>query len=209
MRIRNYLLICLLALISCTENNEEIIKEVLIPLSVGNEWIYESSKPSSSIIKEQTQTIVKDTSVLIDGESYKAYILIAYENITDENKFNIYWGHDSEGNLIQYGGKYLGSSVIDKSIQFKKDVSAGDSWNYNHIIYSGDEGLVARSSNIECINTDTLITTKAGNFNCVHLKEGSMFEYFVDSEIGIIKRILLNDGEISSEISLKEYSINE
>lgn len=201
---------------SCTKDDEVLKKDVFYPLSVGNKWTYEIYNANNNLsTEEQFFSVVKDTILISESELYEAFIVETYTTSEDNYKWKIFQGHDSNSNLVQYGAQVQGASIIDKSIQFRKNVKTGDSWNYNHLVYNEEDGIRSDVNEMECIKLDTTITTKAGTFTCIKYydkfkrRESSNEKnlYYINPEVGLIRYTLIYNGKVLIETSLKEYHI--
>ncbi|MGQ1948693.1 hypothetical protein ACT3CD_16500 [Geofilum sp. OHC36d9] len=210
-------LVFILILASCSKDDDVVIKkEIFFPLSVGNEWKYDIFNVNAEQnLSEHTFSVAKDTSISKDNKEYNFFVVESYRSSNQENNWNIFWGHDDDGNLLQYGARVNATSIFDMSIQYKKNVNVGDIWNYNHLIYNEEDGLRAEANEIECVQLDTIIETSAGEFTCIkYYDKFKRYEeddekrfFYVDPKVGLIKFTLIYNGEIESEMSLKEYSI--
>ncbi|GAF05832.1 hypothetical protein [Saccharicrinis fermentans] len=217
MKYRIYQLLSLMFIVtSCTKDDEVLKKDVFYPLSVGNKWTYEIYNANNNLsTEEQFFSVVKDTILISESELYEAFIVETYTTSEDNYKWKIFQGHDSNSNLVQYGAQVQGASIIDKSIQFRKNVKTGDSWNYNHLVYNEEDGIRSDVNEMECIKLDTTITTKAGTFTCIKYydkfkrRESSNEKnlYYINPEVGLIRYTLIYNGKVLIETSLKEYHI--
>ncbi len=203
---------------SCSkdDNDVKINKEIFFPLSVGNVWKYDIFNVNAEQnTSEHTFSVAKDTSISKDNKEYNFFVVESYRSSNQENKWNLFWGHDDDGNLLQYGARVNATSIVDMSIQYKRNVTVGDIWNYNHLIYNEEDGLRAEANEIACVQLDTIIETSAGEFTCIkYYDKFKRYEeddekrfFYVDPKVGLIKFTLIFNGEIESEMSLKEYSI--
>ena len=220
MKLRAYqVLLFVLVMTSCSKDEDEITKkDFFYPLSIGNEWTYDLyTNKDGADSDEHIFSVVKDTSIIVQSETCDAFVVESYRASNHDDKWNVFWGHDSEGNLIQLGARVQSSSIIDKSIQYKKDAVVGDFWNYNHFVQNEDNTFTAESYEMECIQIDTVITTKAGSFNCIKYydkfkrweDEDEKRFYYINPQIGLVKFSLIYNGEIEIEMSLKEYFIED
>jgi hypothetical protein len=199
---------------SCSKESDEIvINKKFYPLAVGNTWYYDIEENGNQDADEHKISVVKDTIINIDLETYNSYVVESYRISNLDKKWNFYWGHDNEENLIQYGASLGGFSIIDKSIQFKKNPSVGDNWSNSHLILTSGIGFRAELNNIECVQIDTFINTKAGLFGCIkYYDKFKRFEYedekrfyYINPKVGLIKFTLISNGEIETEWTLKKY----
>jgi hypothetical protein len=211
-------IVFILIFTSCSKDDDDVIinKEIFFPLSVGNEWKYDIFNVNAEQnTSEHTFSVAKDTSISKDNKEYNFFVVESYRSSNQENKWNLFWGHDDDGNLLQYGARVNATSIVDMSIQYKRNVTVGDIWNYNHLIYNEEDGLRAEANEIACVQLDTIIETSAGEFTCIkYYDKFKRYEeddekrfFYVDPKVGLIKFTLIFNGEIESEMSLKEYSI--
>lgn len=206
-------------LTSCSKEGDELINvDKFYPLSIGNKWTYEVyTSREGSISEEQVFTVKKDTSIIIQEESFNAFIVESYRTSEEDLKWNIFQGHDINGNIVQYGARVQSASIIDKSIQYKKNPETGDVWNFSHLVYNEEDGIIAEVNEMQCIQNDTIITTVAGTFSCIKYYDkfkrwedsNEKHFYYVNPKIGLIKYSLISEGNILVETSLKEYLIIE
>lgn len=218
MKFRIYhILLFAFIITSCSKEEDNIIKmDTFYPLSVGSKWTYEIFKANDGLTAdEHIFSVVKDTLINIQTESYKAFVVESFSTSGEEPKWNIFQGHDADGNLIQYGARFQDAVIIDKSVQYKKDAEIGDFWNYNHPVHSEGKGIKVYGNEMRCVQLDTIIHTKAGTFSCIKFydtfkrRENANEKnfYFINPKVGLIKYSLIWDDEVLLELSLKEYNI--
>lgn len=199
--------------ISC-ENKETNKESPLIPLSVGNYWIYENyrygSYPKMEIVKNE----IKDF-ITIAGQS--GYIQEGYINGDLISLVN----NDEEGNYIY--SFFDSNKLITKSTLFKKNPKKGEKWISKSIVFSNGDysNYDVVDEEITCIHSDTIINTPIGDFNCIGFsyhpggfKNGypaHTFIHFITDGIGIVKLIHYehegNKKTLFKENILSDYHI--
>ncbi len=156
-------------------------KTEIVPLSVGNVWIYQNYKLDSNgtIIKEYYDTlrVIKDT--IIDGTIWYTY-------------------YAPSGDLW-----------FQNNVNGSRDYSIlHPTWDLNCAIYkfpgkAGDEFLNSGPGSKKIDSTDAIYITKIGSFKCFKYIDNYSFgkgaDYYVSPGIGLVSRILYNRTETSNE----------
>ncbi len=168
-------IILITILFNCSKNskspNEALNTDKIIPLVIGNNWIYAPFNSSGDTSK-----------VTISGQmtiTYKGSEIEVYTSIGGELSNGI-WDDEPDKRLIQvesdgfyeYGELDINDSLkygpLEKKLIAKYPVNVGDKWSYiawywNWNINDNDTTTVR----VECISTNEILNTSAGNFDCI------------------------------------------
>jgi len=164
--------IALIALMpSCEkETNEPLKINVLMPLSTGNSWTYKGTRLGSS---EKIDTMVTSIGEKITIKGQTGFLFPQGEM----PHHTVFLGiNDAEGNLKSIGGFSDVDTLIVPSIQYKINAAKGEKWEFTSVSVTYNEGTFDQDVlTIECLSTDTLVTTPLGTFHC------KLFEHFRNS----------------------------
>jgi len=200
--------ISFLTFISCEKDkNNSSNKIELIPLKTGNTWTYENYRSNTLI---NTSLIQTGDYININGN--KGYKFISGDYPLHET-FIV--DNDIDGNFVTIGGYSDTDSLFAPSINYKRNASKGDSWNYQEISVSDESGIFKMSLiKVYCTNTDTLIDTRKGTFNCKvykwspNLGEDDFLEY-ISENVGIVKTEHFENNKLFTFMILLDYKINK
>jgi|GEM_PF-4498743 len=177
-----FLVVLFVFLNSCNDSPTKPFQKIeIVPLSVGNVWIYQNRKLDSNgtIIKEYFDTIrvIKDT--IIDGTRWYTYF---------EPSSDLWYQND------EYG--YRNYTILYPT------------WYHYYALYkfpgkSGEEFEGFGRKKID--STDAIYITKIGSFKSFKYIDndkysfGKFADYYVSPGIGLVCRILYNKTETSEE----------
>ncbi|MDL1867658.1 hypothetical protein FBR06_10600 [Betaproteobacteria bacterium PRO4] len=155
---------------------EELNTDVLVPLTVGNWWRYEtttyrlgSNEPGRK--DSSMWRIHADTLLTYEGQSFTAAISGWYyekEDIVHDTRW--LYINDSAGLNIG-GGITSHDTMITKYIERKYPVNVGDAWEFQELLYGifQGQGKFAFSEytvHVSCLATDQPFETSVGVFQC-------------------------------------------
>ncbi len=212
-----------LFLMSCNSGTEPPVDEnsgPIIPLAVGNYWVYQeySLNSDGSIDTDIVHDllagfIITDTlSVSLNGDKLKTFQCSMYgppDYISSKTRL-IYSGKDG----IYYAGITIEDSVTMSfnDLVFKYPANKGDetlAHTFYHNIY-GNSGNVPDYivTTYTCVSTDSLFSTPVGDFRCVVYKLKLMLDdifylgdiyYFFKPTLGLVGMIEMPYSYISDE----------
>ncbi|MGA2296122.1 MAG: hypothetical protein ABSG15_01060 [FCB group bacterium] len=155
--VRVLFLTSILGCKSCTKSDSPVsptISGVLIPLKIGNKWIYQDKQfdnPINPKIGKDTLYIIKDT--IINGETW--YIPYGEINIPCINR--------SDGFYSMLPDSLQNFNI---TLLFKYPANIGDMWN------TGDSN---REGNYTLLSKNDTVTVTAGTFICYKYQSESQF----------------------------------
>jgi len=212
------LLFIIFILFSCsdspTESKDEPSKDEIFPLSIGNEWVYVDSIPTSLgwQIDSSKISIVDSSTIYFDGDSIKTFHM--FDGFNYSWRYSKSWlvANDSAG-FSYYGTNYwIRDNVIGKSLIYKYPVMAGESWQAL-IFFAGFSSV---PSDVICLSTNEKFNTPLGDMEC-HLyrypvidMDSYSFEYvYVKKGLGIVGYIRKSvDGISHRKGTLKSFVVN-
>ncbi len=224
------LLIPIFFILSCklfySEENEidntEVNENVLLPLQKGNYWVYETSHYTEGVLdSHSTSTAIETIEDIIkynyEGDDYNiAVSSIRLGNYPPNSSHWLQW-NGTKG-LYFFGGISHSDSLIEKQLQYKYPVKAGDSWETNIFEYDGSTGtfyVLDEKIKIECITTDTEYITNIDTFACIkyHFKMRlfddivlqSDFYFYFSPNIGKIVYEIYDEAKLVFRAELIDY----
>lgn len=195
---RLLLLVSLLLIISCSKDKSTnpSNSEVVVPLTIGNEWIYVELDDDLNIEEWSKQSVIENRTINLNNQDIDVAVLADYskDSIYDawelHNGRNLY-KNNSDG-LYYYGFIDEGENGTKDSIYFleetlkvKYPVNVGDSWVWQ----SGLEWT--------CIAVDEEISLPAGDFSCIVIRANISHE----DEWYIYRYYCINVGLVASYYS--------
>ena len=211
-----YFVLFTLIIVSCKDNSVEPIEcEPLIPLRVGNYWLYQNyllDPDSGSITHPEYSS--KDGFIINDslsqsmlGSNFISYhISICGEDLKpiDDTNYLLYGGSKliyQNNNGFYYSGIVRKDTIVMQfnDLVFPYPATKGKSTN-GHVFYYS---TIGNGSNVPdeiitqytCVSTDSLFTTPLGDFRCIVYKMAwqdfeSLFRddvyYFIKPGLGIV-----------------------
>ena len=193
---------------SCAKEKNETDTSVIFPLNVGNVWSYvdttfhynthEIEVGSSSMRFDYFYTVG-------DFSGYSPISVVKGNPVTFLNS-------DSDGNLEEY--LFQSDSLIFSTIHFKKNAEKGDKWKFKTADYiNGDYTKVTISeSEMECIVSDTTISTPKGKFVCKGYKSSpnggrDTFISYLSENIGLIVTLHYEGKNLFQKSTLIDYYV--
>ena len=212
----------ILSMLSCKESNNstevDILNgKVLMPLSVGNYWIYADSSftDSGSKVDSLKLGISGKKTITYNNKDVVVYFWNWYNHdFSTLSPYYWYIANESEG-LVNYG--YAIDNVGDKrdtilrSIWYKYPVSVNESFKRYSIGYAPPSFSVNELT-YTCLSTNATIKTPAGNFSCYLYKciqpSGYFSEIYYYPGIGYVAAVFKNSSnKVTSNLSLMRYKI--
>lgn len=217
-------------IIGCNKDNNPVGSDlieisVIMPLKVGNKWIYSNStfSKNDSLISVDTiqLCITGKSTILFNGDSLDVYYWNWIDKVTNvPNDYKWLVCNESDG-LFFYGLKYLDSSfVLGRNLMYKYPVTTGESWDAEiyspqldgdgnflgiatpfkilMICYSTDEGYKTVFGEMDCIVNHYQLFPRIGNFDYYfYFKENVGYVGYIEKFHGIvIKKRLLRSYEL-------------
>lgn len=193
---------------SCGKDENEVKPSVIFPLNVSNVWTFVDTTfhYSSHDIEIDTSKIMFDYFYEIDNFSgYSPIPIVKGNPISLLNT-------DSDGNLEEY--LFKSDSLIFKTIHFKKNANKGDKWTFKTADYmNGDYTKVTiLELEMECISSDTTISTPKGAFLCKGYKYSvndgkDTFISYLSENIGLIVTLHYEGNNLFQKSTLLDYYV--
>ena len=206
-KTKNYcfhFLLIVFIFISCEKNSIEKKQNCLIPLKVGNKWIYQEIKEYSKRI----DTITLSVTSKIEINGYEGFI---FDDGYDSD-IHFLCKNNKEGDFICIGGYSNVDTLIVNSVGFKYNVKKGDSWGHNSAILDFEsETFEKRTFEIKCIAHDTLIEIANKKYKLYEKspnKGKDIFRHFISDNIGEIKQEHYELGKLFACRELIDYKLN-
>lgn len=141
----------------------------LMPLTVGNEWVYiDSSFSSTTAVATDTifHRISDETDITIDEQTYPVRLL-TFPNDTTLSRMNFRkpLKNDPDG-LWEFGAMTTYDTLTYRHLFLKYPTAAGDT-STMLIILLGDYNRVVDTVTVKTISIDSVFHTPAGSFECI------------------------------------------
>jgi hypothetical protein len=216
--------------IGCSKDKNPVGSDLIeideiMPLEVGNKWIYIDSTFSTndSLISVDTiqLCITGKSTILFNAESLDVYYWIwndKYKNIPEDYKWLV--RNESDG-LCFYGLKYLdSSSVLGRSLMYKYPVTTGEEWEADLYSFNLDgEGNFLGFSNpfgifMNCYSTNERYKTALGEMDCIVYyyqffpRPGNYeYYYYFKKNLGYVGYIVKFRGVVIRKRILRSYEL--
>lgn len=190
--VRKGFLVAIIVLVSCDDGIQDVSDNQIYPINTNNTWTYRRTAMRS------TETVSCDTIKLKVEEPIKVYGMSCFKclNIEIKSIYNLV-GNDREGNYLTYGYLDDSTSMIVKSVKFKRNAKKDDQWSYRSLYFDWYSGSSPYTYTIKCISTDTLIQTPNYQMYCM------AFQYFID-DVEFVNYLSDNVGIVKTEINLND-----
>lgn len=224
MRIHYLLIIVVLSvlLLSCEKDNGPLasspfrqmnFNENIIPLAVGNQWVYIDSTFGGSIYVDSTCYCIIDKGVVeYQSRSYRVFYRAVLDYATLEfSDLSWLFANTSDGINCFGGVNSQGNSFLTKTLFLKYPVNVGDTWNELSICYRDNEFWICDTIARTVVSVDELFMTPAGNFHCCvysRLFENDTVLDYYSVNIGHVGQIIKHEGNIYQKSVLKSYKIH-
>ncbi|HEY4612495.1 MAG TPA: hypothetical protein VII11_05895 [Bacteroidota bacterium] len=165
-----------LFVLSCEKNDNPVgddKADVIMPLTVGNQWSFIDSTFSTSgafVRRDSSRLgITGTTSIQYGGATVQVF---------QWNWFNIQTGvadpwkwltcNEPDGRYVYGGQSAKGTFVLSKSLSEKFPVTVGDTWLRYNIITTGDSTFKVRDTLLmRCTALEEPFNTSAGTLKCI------------------------------------------
>ncbi len=175
----------------------------LIPLAVGNEWVYEKTGDGGSPV--YTERVIG--SILRNGQSW--FLVRGGEDPgqRDSDEDWEYWtGNTAEGNAdVEYSiaNETMQGVFSEPFVYFRYPVGAGET-------YQLDDDL----TEIQVVAVDARVTVPAGEFECILYQERLadtpddeyMGSWWVCPGVGVVRSEWIHEGEVTVDV-LRSYEL--
>ena len=157
-----------------TDNEKQTPVADIVPLAVGNTWVYVDSvfyRPDSVGTGSTEVNIVGKRSVANGSDSVTVYLLNV-KNIFSGNPgpLNVYVRNVGHSNYT-YGAEETGASFIDVSQHLRWPAKKGDEY-FTHFVgfktENGNRVPALDTIKVVVVNPDTTCSAPAGTFKCIH-----------------------------------------
>jgi hypothetical protein len=222
--IRNHLLVSVFLVVmgsSCDlfNNEQNIVSGELIPLAVGNYWVYETTYLDALIdtihyeVSHKLEVPIGDTSYTAFAANFVPF---------PEGLEPYYWlRRNGDHGIYKMGGISNTDTLFTNEVEYKLPSEVGETIQTPQISFSYDrfEFYVSDTLNITLIDDNRKIITPAGTFECYvynfQLDAGddvlSDFDYylFYSPGVGLVKQEERGERRqnIITEMTLMEYRI--
>lgn len=210
MKNLNFILLLLVAIsmFSCKKNDDNPAISALIPLKTGNTWTYVDSTFHTSYVNV-------DTSILSIGDFVNIVGSSGFKMNSFDNSFHITFlgNNDEAGNFINIGGYSDKDTTLTSSIQYKKDAKKGDSWIFQEVDVNPENGIFQNIPlTMTCLNADTTIVTKIGQFKCKVFSYTpdngrDVMYHYISEGIGVIKSTHFEDNKLFATSTIIAYKL--
>lgn len=220
--------ICLLFLISmigCNKNESPVSPDntaanagVILPLAVGNEWIYIDSVFTAAGTPESIDTvklgISGKTNIVYQGKSVEVFYWNWYDgNQPDELKWLC---RNEDGGCYSYGLQMANNKFLPGKTQWLKyPVNVGDSWEMVSYAVTDSTTYTVDTILYSCRSVTEKFKTLKGEMEC-HVyysrsdAEGHKYEQFMyfAKNVGYVGFIYKVDDVINEKYTLLSYSFS-
>ncbi len=208
-------------------NEDSSLKELLvpqnelIPLEVGNYWVYEQWFLDPSNKDTVREEVIGTRQIIAEDIIVNAFETVRFRydtRPTDDALFSLK-ANGIDGHFFLGGWAKVDSLYINNR-RYKYPAEVGETWESRQILFDTDikEYKIGNTRTIELIDTNRTITTSAGVFeNCYvykHQDYNPLFPYFqfvfIKPGIGIVggETIASNDTtDLAGQYFLMEYKI--
>ncbi len=132
----------------------------LVPLQVGNYWVYNVYDSLGEPVGQQTLGITGSQMITHSGTTYEVLHWNWYEDLNTPSSSYILVRNGEEGLwAMGYYDSFNDTLVVDPQLAAKYPAAIGDSWSYVDVEF-GETYIY------ECVSTDQTISTPAGSFSC-------------------------------------------
>lgn len=147
---------------------EVLNTDVLVPLTVGNWWKYETTRMVSGNKDSSMWRVHADTSLTYEGQTFSAAISGWYYE-KDSTVRDTRWLYMNDGSGLNIvGGISSHDTLVTKYVERKYPANVGDAWEFQVLeydIYQRKFGLYD-TLRVICLATDQPFETPAGIFQC-------------------------------------------
>lgn len=212
----------LIVFAGCKKDDSPVSQDtsaVLMPLSVGNQWVYVDSIFTESgaldIVDTVTLGITGKRTVVYEGKNVEVfYWNWIYKGVADQ----LIWlcRNESDG-LNSYGLQASESNyVLKKSQWLKFPVNVGESWkNYSFVYSDSTKTFTADTSLYTCTSVNEKVKTAKGEYECYSyllrrvFPEGTYEIYmYMSKNVGYVGLVTKINGVIREKYSLLSTSGN-
>jgi hypothetical protein len=155
-------------------------------MNIKNTWTY-----ADTIFHYFSHTIELDTLVY----KFEYYNCIngycGYSNYPIDINYPVSFANsDTQGNLVEIG--MSPDTLLYKSVYIKKNAIKGEKWTFKSAVYTNSDytHFIIRELEMTCTNTDTLVHTPKGSFNCKAYSyspaSGHTFIQYLSENVGVV-----------------------
>ncbi|WP_439182266.1 TapB family protein [Carboxylicivirga taeanensis] len=172
---------------SCQKDTITDHAKALLPLHENNSWTYQQTWENYAT--EYIDTIINEIGKKTIISGFEGY---AYNIGERPHNATFLINKDIDGNLILVGGISDVDTLLVSSTYYKYDAKKGESWAVDNVQLNENGSFLSRTLLVTCLNSDTLITTPSGTFNCIAFEQSpnageNVFRYYFAKNIGIVK----------------------
>ncbi|MDA3843508.1 MAG: hypothetical protein PF588_03950, partial [Candidatus Kapabacteria bacterium] len=126
------------------------IKSIIIPIAVGNEWVYHVTFPGSKYAP-QTQTVeIGEITELMYYNTGEQYYIDAYSTIINDTKSFRYYLLCDEAVTVAEIGNETNKAIISSMTIYEKFSKGRVDPNNDQLIWAGIEQIKTVAGNFEC-----------------------------------------------------------
>lgn len=213
------LLILIVSFSACGlfENEKDPLSGDLVPLEVGNYWVYETTY--LDVLKDTIRyEVTAKVEVPIGDTSYTAYAANFVPFPEDLEPY--FWlRRNGEQGLYSMGGISEADTLFINKVEYKLPSEVGETFQTPQISFSYDqlEFYISDTLSITLVDDDREIVTPAGTFECYVFKfpvsngdDVPRWDYYLyySTGVGLVAQIATSEGEpenIKQEMYLMNY----
>ncbi|MFC1482102.1 hypothetical protein ACFL6E_07670 [Candidatus Neomarinimicrobiota bacterium] len=202
------------------------MSESLIPLALGNEWVYQAhyyseNYPEWNVTDTNVVMVLDSVDVTIKNKAVTAYSMQGFYDIPPLGHGAHWLLADEPEGLYLIGGLADDTLIQNKTLLIKYPYYASSKWSdsalfYNYGIY-GSVFFTQGITETACISTNAKVSTSAGDFTCVVFKfsrdtvidagsEVEFYDYYAVG-VGLVRRELKDDGFLTIQSDLISYDL--
>ncbi len=185
------------------EGTVEITKResgVIVPLEVGNYWVYSYLEPDGTPSGEVEKLGITGCSTITYQErQYLVYFWNWFETL--DQPFDEFWLMNNQDDglwMIGYAWDSFDTAAYFPNLTIKYPAEVGDAWEYVD---------VEASVTMECVSTGSIIKTPAGTFECYAYLENEEYYVYFAPGIGYVGYGATIDGQDTEGFRLIEYHL--
>lgn len=218
-------ILCYCLFNSCEDQITDIpINEsTIIPLSVGNYWIYTQKVNGFPELTDTAKVAITGNSIIdYQGEKYSVWLWTKYHPGTNEPLDYSWLLWNGPTGLYIMGGISGSDTLIRKGLYLKYPAYVGENWDVINIGYhlTNNEFIITDTVNYSCVATNELFDTPVGNFYCYvfhwrekpedDVQEFWLHYIYCAPNFGYVGEIIKSslDSSVIFEIYLNEYYVN-
>lgn len=161
---------------ACNNRNptsSEMQEAVLMPLTTGNTWLYQtqlfiSGDPVEGLTDSTGSRIIGQTQVSFEGQMIEVGIQEFFDPASGQAREAKWLTWNGPDGLYSLGGISIRDTLVRKVLKLKFPVEVGESWQFPSLAYDlGERKFVLDDTlTFTCVSTDTPFVTLVDTFQC-------------------------------------------